>query len=1262
MVEFAGHLHVHDAYSLLDGNANRNQLSYEAVRKGQTHLGFTNHGVLGGALEHVDACRHPEKYENPVNPGAKRSRDERLMATLGIEAFWRPNRFMDLTDKELYGKNGHNWAQHMCIHAGSLTGWKTLLRLSAKSWVRREKGGGFYGKPVMDMDMIKEDHEGLIFSTACINSPLAHLILAGDERGAKQWCKQILRYGPLWFELMAHDLKPQRDYNTGIINIANELGEPLVASGDVHTPYYKWKTTQSIVRMISYRQTLSDMEAKKEAGEDTYTEEIDTLFLSSGEEMREMFRKHQRHIPISVVDQALANTQDFFRSFKPWQFGQNLKLPHVEVDAKSAVWKWVQEGIERIKEQYPAEHWKRFPWETYETRIQEEWDVLVEKDVLAYFWIVGDIMRWARSSQPLPVKIGKRVLFPKGKRKKPIRCNLRGSAAGCIISYLIGISTVDPIGHDLLFERFLNADREGMPDIDIDLESGEEGRDLVLEYARIMYGRDHVASVIAYQTFAPRAVLKAVADTQEVDFKRTQEAVDSIGETERDLEKLVLKNAVLAKYKKDFAYVWEEALRLEDQIKNDSRHASAIIITDKPVTESGMAIQTASDRESIITAWADRVEFPVISSYGWQKFDFLGVNSLNKQTLALEFVERFYGVKLDLDNLPVMRDPKLADPKVMQGFKDRKTWDVFQFMGSGMTDALVDIDPDDVDELSMANALYRPGASSQIDEYAKRKRGEVKWTLWHESLAPFLGSTRGIIAFQEQVMQVCKAIGGFTGPQADFMRKAISKLYRLGKEEAQKEMRPYWEIWLPGCLALGIPRSVIDTVWALILEFGGYSFNKSHSSCYALQAYQDMHIKVYYPLAFYAAALTITRKQRKEDQAAFLSAGLREARTFGIDALPPDINHSDTGWTIDGKGIRFGLTTVNEMGFAAAKAIVDRRPYKSFSDFVTNTPADTNKKHAMALVKGGAFDSVEEREFLLGRVPIAAEHQRVFQVTFGCGCSRRKTVSLTKKYLENVEDRLGHPPTPRYLKRVLDIKVRDSMESSHCSKHPEEGVVVREEQFDTYTVAEWMRDHAGERPEHWEKPTVAEIATYERDALNISMTTGSIGVRYYDFIDARVMSAAEVADVPRKPKRKRIDGRTFHHSWCQCEDCEASSVVIGGEITRLAPITTKTKERMAFADMVFGSDTFNLTFFPEQYREYSQLLKQQTAFLVSGQKNDRGQISVNEMVDVVELAQEQGWEPAPLQKNGAARKRRARFRLVPGGGEQAARKAVASAS
>jgi DNA polymerase-3 subunit alpha len=1244
MVEFAGHLHVHDSYSLLDGNADRNQLTTEAARKGQDFLGFTNHGVLGGALEHIHACRHPEQYEDPQNPGAKRAKDERLLPVLGIEAYWRHDRFMDLTDRALYGKNGHNWAQHLCLHAGNLAGWRTLLRLSAKSWVTREKGGGHYGKPCIDMAMLEQDHEGITVSTACINSPLAHLILAGDERGAKRWCKDIMELGiPLWFELMPHDLEEQRDYNNGIVNIAYDLSRPIVASGDVHTPYKKWMDTQSLVRMISYRQTLSDQEKKKDAGEDVYTEEIDSVYLSGGDEMLAMFQSYQSQLPLPVVRESLANTREFFQSFKPWQFGKSLKLPHVHVDAKSILWGWVQDGFERIKAEYPAEHWKAYPWEQYEQRCQEEWDVLVAKDVLDYFYIVADFIRWARSDKPLPVRVGKKLYYPEGK-KRPIRCNLRGSAAGCLISYLIGISVVDPIPHELLFERFINPDREGMPDIDIDLESGEYGRDLGKEYFRIVYGRNHVADVIAYQTFGPRAVLKAVCDVHEVDFNRIRNATESIGDTERGLEKIAAKNPIVAGMKKDFPDAWEQCLRLEDQIKNDSRHASAIIVTDKPVTETGMAVQTSGDRETIITAWADRVEFPIVSNYGWQKFDLLGVNSLNKQALACELIERFYGEKVDLDKLPVMRDPRAVDPKVMAAFKAKKTWDNFQFAGDGITNALFGIAPDDINELSLANALYRPGASSQIDEYVARKRGEHKWTLWHESLKPFLGHTYGIIAFQEQVMQVCKAIGGFTGAQADFMRKAISKLYRLGKEEAQKEMRPYWEIWLPGCMALKIPRAVIDEVWALILEFGGYSFNKAHSTCYALQAYQDMWLKVYYPLAYYAAALTITKKQKKEDQAQFLKNGLREARSFGIEALPPDVNHSDVGWAIDGGKLRFGLASVNEMGSAAARAIVDGQPYKSFEDFVQRLPEGTNKTHHLALVKCGAFDALENREYLMGHAPMHEGNQIKFDIEMSCTDIVKKTVKLTDRQIEN------NPSLYNEAKIQAELQRKGKLQTAtvKCRKHPEATIVQVSQRFDAYTVAEWMKDRPGRRPDEWEKATTGEIAAAERDSLNISMTSGSIGVRYYDFIADRIMTAEEVDALPRKPKRKKVKGKYYHTTWCTCEDCQAAEVVVGGEITRFKPIRNKRGDMMAFGDLVFGSDNYKLTFFTDAYRDFHRTVKSPTAFLISGVKNDRGEITVFEVVDVVELAKEQGWEPPPMQVNGEKR-RRASLRLIRGG-------------
>ena len=411
-------------------------------------------------LDHIHACRHPEEFDDPDDPGRKRSKDERLIPWVGIEAFWRPDRFMDLSDQALYGKSGHTWAQHLCLHAGSLAGWRTLMRLSSKSWQLRDQGGGFYGKAVIDRAMLIEDHEDIIVSTACLASPVAFYALKGDETGARNWLLDILDIvGPdnLFLEIMPHDLEPQRSLNLAKIQLANDLGLPVMVTGDVHIPYKSWVTTQSIVRMASYQTTISKQEKKKEAGEEIYTTEIDTIYLSSEADLKKMFAKHHPDIPSTVVQEALDNTQEFAKRFKPFVIGKTPKMPKVSkspLQGEMKLRKWCIEGLYRI-----GKHDDK----TYLERYEYEFGVLKEKKVIDYFLIVGDFVRWAKSTRPLPGDT---------RLKRPIRVGLgRGSAAGCLISYLVGITAVDPIAWGFLFERFLNPDRVGMPDIDIDFET-----------------------------------------------------------------------------------------------------------------------------------------------------------------------------------------------------------------------------------------------------------------------------------------------------------------------------------------------------------------------------------------------------------------------------------------------------------------------------------------------------------------------------------------------------------------------------------------------------------------------------------------------------------------------------------------------------------------------------------------------------------------------------------------------------------------------
>jgi len=331
MIDFAGHFHKHSEFSPLDGGGNANQYAWQAYQNEQTHLGLTDHGRLGGILEHVHACRHPEKYDHPFEPDQKRGKEERVMPILGIEAFFRRNRMMECES---------SWAHHLCIHAASLNGWRTLMRLSSKSWVRRERGGGFYGKPVVDFAMLEEDHEDIIISTACLGSPLAYHILTGNEAGAKHFLRKMERVskdGVVWFEIMPHNLDDQRELNIGLVNLAEETGHPLIVTGDVHIPFADWERTHEVIRLASYKQTFTHREMKKEAGEDVYTEAIDTVFLSNADQLFAQFQEYHPDLPEDIVLEAMANTHLFARSVRPYVIGQSTKAPKVEVDAKEVV-------------------------------------------------------------------------------------------------------------------------------------------------------------------------------------------------------------------------------------------------------------------------------------------------------------------------------------------------------------------------------------------------------------------------------------------------------------------------------------------------------------------------------------------------------------------------------------------------------------------------------------------------------------------------------------------------------------------------------------------------------------------------------------------------------------------------------------------------------------------------------------------------------------------------------------------------------------
>lgn len=1197
MIQFAGHFHAHREYSPLDGTGTCNQYAAQAVRKGQTHLGLTDHGRLGAALEHVDACRHPEKYEDPREPGKKRSGSERLLPVLGLEAFWRPDRFMECES---------TWANHLCLHAASLRGWRTLMRLSSKSWIKREKGGGFYGKPVVDLDMLENDFEDIIVSTACLASPLSQMILHDDIEGAFDWIMDFkdLVGDRLWLEIMPHDLEEQRTVNIALANLGQETSTGLIVTGDVHTPYKKWVRTHEVVRMASYRQTFSQREKKKEFGEDVYTEAIDTVHLSSAKELLGMFRDYHPDLPEYIVREALANTHEFARQVRWYIITKKPKPPRVDIDAETVVRQWCEEGLDRLFKEYPQDHWQQWSKQTYRERFEYEWGVLKEKGVLDYFYITGDKVRWAKSDLPLPVKMPDGELwFPPYQKKKPIRVGLgRGSAAGCLISYLIGITAIDPIPHKLLFERFMNPDREGYPDIDIDFESA--GRDLVKEYDRIVYGYDHVADICAYQTFAPRVTISEIGNVYEIDKGRLKTVTDSIGDTERGLKKIAQDNELVAKLRDDFPEPWEVMTNMEGQILRDTRHAAGIVITPEP-TNWYIPTQTGSDQETIVTAWSDRIEFPILSNYGFLKWDLLGVTSLDKQQYCVDLIEQHYGEHVEPNDLPCLRDPYDIEGKVMDAFGMGLTAGVFQFSGRGITQFLRAVKPRNTIDIAVVNAIYRPGGIKGMGEYIERRKDPSKITYWHDALESVLGETLGMIAFQEQVMEICKVLGKFTGAQADFMRKAISKLYRLGLEEAQKEMAPFKEQWMQGCRENGVKDAVANEIWDYILEWGGYGFNRSHSDSYGLQATQDMWLKVHYPLAAYASILTTEHKAKKKEQQDFLKNVLRESRYFDVEAVGPDVNTSTLGWGIDQGKLRYGLLSITGMGQGLVHQVIGNRPYDDYRDFVDKIGTGFGTDKLVALARAGSFDATDDRAYLLAQTRRWDNHIAKVKIKMSCGHLKSRTI----KAKADDDD--------------LEALVEDTINAIECPHHPDATPAKIDRLDDTYPIAAWIKEHSnGGDPRVVRTPSAVQLNAAELDALNISLTQSTFLQHYKPFLDKRIYDESEIQALPKHPKRNG----PRHGNWCRCDKCRASQCVIGGEVIATKVITTKRKDKMAFIDVAYEANQYNCTLFPKTYSEYEELLASGSLFLIAGYKDDRDQIVVTEMADVFSVAEDQGWE------------------------------------
>jgi len=876
------HLHVHSEYSLLDGACKLDELVEQAVNFNMPAVALTDHGVMYGVIDFYKIAK--EKGIKPI---------------IGCEVYVTPDsRF------EKKGQRGDLF--HLILLAKDFEGYKNLTKLVSLSFIE-----GFYYKPRVDKELLREYSKGLIALTSCLAGEIPTYILNNRIDKAKEAIREYLDiFGEdFYLELQDNGLEEQKYVNERLIELSKEFNIPLVATNDVH---YLNKEDAEIHDILLCIQTGSKLNDK-----DRLRFKTDEFYFKSEEEMSKIFGN---------IPEALENTIKIAEKC-------NLELPLNKV---------ILPVFEVPEGETLDSYFERLCWEGarkrfgdnipnhIKERLEYEISVIKQMGFSGYFLIVQDFVRYAKN-KGIPVGPG------------------RGSAAGSLVSYVLGITNIEPTRWGLIFERFLNPERITMPDIDIDFCF--ERREEVIDYVRNKYGKEHVAQIITFGTMAARASVRDVGRVLNVPYNEVDRiaklippnsSIEEALQNSQELQNLVENNAQAKK-------IIDIAKRIEGHARHASIHAAGIVISKDPLMEY-VPLQVMNSSEVV-------TQFPMtnLEELGLLKMDFLGLRTLTVIYDTLKKIKENYGIDIDIDNLP------LDDPKVYEILQKGETIGVFQLESRGMRNLLREIKPEKFEDLIAVLALYRPGPLGRLESYIKRKRGEEKVEYIHPSLEPILSETYGVIIYQEQVMEIAHRLAGFSLGQADVLRRAMGKK----KPEVMEEQR---EIFVKGAKERGIPEEVAKDIFEDMAKFAEYGFNKSHSAAYAYVSYQTAYLKVYYPKEFMSSLLTSVRNNTSK-----LSKYIAEAKRMGIKILPPDINESMVYFTVTNEGIRFGLSAVKNVGEGVAIAIVNEREngkFKSILDFVKRLNSRVINKRALeSLIKSGAFDSFElSRKSLLENI------------------------------------------------------------------------------------------------------------------------------------------------------------------------------------------------------------------------------------------------------------------------------------------------------
>jgi DNA polymerase-3 subunit alpha len=882
------HLHVHSEYSLLDGACKIDDLAARAAEFGQPALGLTDHGVMNGAVELHQACS-----KHGIKP------------IVGCEIYL-------VEDHAASGSGGSrkNERNHLTLLAANDVGYRNLVKLSSAGFLE----GLQRGKPSVDLAQVERHADGVIALTGCLASRFCQRLLEDREADARAHADDLLRiFGPesVYFEVQKNGLSAQEKCNEGIVRIAREVGGSLVGTGDVH--YLRREDYEHHTALLCV-QTKSTLAAPK------LTFEENEFYLRDTAEMTAAFAEWPEAIASTLEIAERCNVE--------LELGKQL-IPRFQTPDGASERDYlrarVQEGL-RLRYGDPP------PAEAVE-RMEMELDVIERMGFNAYFLIVWDFVKFAKENG---IAVGPG----------------RGSAAGSLVSYCLAITDVDPLRYDLLFERFLNPERVSMPDIDIDFSV--RGRERVMRYVTEKYGRESVAQIVTFGKMFPRAATRDAARVLGHDYgagdRLAKLIPDPIMGRAPSFEECLKSGQPLRKACDEdpvAKQIIDVAQGLEGIVRNSSIHAAAVVIADRPLTDIvPLQLADAGTDEDGARAFRTVTQFSMkpIEEIGLLKMDFLGLRNLDVIEDALDIIERSSGERPDMTTLP------LDDPPTYEMLSRGDSTGVFQFESEGMREALKKVRPDEFNDLVALNALYRPGAMDQIPVYAKGKHNPDAISYADGRLRPILESSKGVILYQEQAMQIAKEIAGFSGAKADDLRKAIGKKNRVAMAALKPE-------FVAGCRASGTSESVIEFLWQTNEKSADYSFNKSHAACYALIGYRTAWLKANHP-AEYMAAL-ISSVMSTKDKVPYFVARCEEME---IEILPPDVNLSDHEFTVVEGNIRFGLDAVKGVGYQAVEAIKRARQeggeFTSLWDFCERVDSRTvNKKAIEALIKCGALGS-----------------------------------------------------------------------------------------------------------------------------------------------------------------------------------------------------------------------------------------------------------------------------------------------------------------